>query len=227
MFCPSTLTCRMAASESAGTSYVPLRCATALPIFSVEGSRTPWFLRKSYFVLKSTTTGTAAGEPPATSNALESFALPLKCASPFFDAMLAFRSSRPPSPAEGSSRPVVARFRLLMVSLAFTGVSAVFSWSRGPAVPSSLRLPPPGRLAVSVTGNWVVRETLDAARSTLSYLLRFWELVEPITKLPFRNSSFSTENSPALDGAEGFCVSFGGGGACFSRDFAAEAPNEE
>ncbi len=168
MFCPSTLTCRMTPSESAGTSYVPLRCATALPIFSVEGSRTPRFLRRSYFVLKSTTTGMAAGEPPAMSKALESFALPLTFASPFCEAMVASRSSRPPSPAEGSRMPVVARFRLLTVSLAFTGVSAVFSWSRGPAVPSSLRSPPPGRLAVTVTGNLVVSETLEAVRSTLS-----------------------------------------------------------
>ena len=51
----------------------PQRC----PIFSVEGLRTPAFLRRSYRVLKSTVTGTPAGDPPAINRAFESLALPL------------------------------------------------------------------------------------------------------------------------------------------------------
>src|SRR5580692_13222604 len=72
-FCPLTLICKIA--PSLGTSYVPDRFVTALPIFNVDGSSTPVFLTRSYFVWKLIVTGIDDGVPPATSSAFDSFAL--------------------------------------------------------------------------------------------------------------------------------------------------------
>src|SRR6267143_746670 len=73
--------------------------------------RTPACFRRLYLVLKATVRGTPGGEPPAMSRALESLAVPLVSASPPFDSSVLSRSRRPPSPREGSRKPVEARFK--------------------------------------------------------------------------------------------------------------------
>ena len=147
---------------------MPRRRAAALPIFNSDGFSTPALLRRLYLVLKFTSTGTPAGEPPATRSALESFTLPLVSASPPREDTVPSRSTTPPRPAEESRKPVKARFSALIASLASSGVSEVSSWFTGPAVPASLNLPPCGRSAVTVTGNCETMETSEAVISRLS-----------------------------------------------------------
>jgi len=68
--------------------------------------------------------GNAAGEPPAMSKALESLAcLWFRLRRLWIQACYR-ESRRPPSPREGSRKPVEARFKELTLSLAESGVSA-------------------------------------------------------------------------------------------------------
>src|SRR5207253_11373110 len=115
-----------------------------------------------------TLTGTLEGEPPATSNALESLAEPLVEAVPFCEEIVEFRSSTPPRPNEGSTNPVEAIFSELTVNLPSSGVSWVLAWLIGPTLPSSLKSPPPGSFAEMVTGNFEAGETLEATTDTSS-----------------------------------------------------------
>src|ERR1700734_2622487 len=154
-------------APSAGISYVPERLRAAVPILSTDGFSTPVFLTRSYFVSKLTVTGSDAGLPPATSRALESFVVPLVDAEPFCEEMLPSRSRMPPRPADGSTKPVDARLRELTVIFASRGVRTELVSFTGPAVPSTLKLPPPGRSAVTVTGNLETSETLEATTPTL------------------------------------------------------------
>ena len=165
----------------------------ALPTLTVEGLRTPEFLRKSYFVSKFTLTGTAAGEPPGARTALESLRVPFTTASPPCETMVASRSSKPPRPAEGSTTPEAARFIDEIVSLASIGVSAASVASSGPAVPSSLNLPPPGKSVLTWSGNFELLEISDVFTSTWSYVLRFCELVVPMVMRPSLRSSLAME----------------------------------
>ena len=139
-----------------------------MPIFRVDGFTTPVFLRRSYLVSKSTTTGTEDGEPPATSNALESFMFPLVSAMPLRELRLASTSTRPLSPAEGSRNPVEARFRPVTCNLALSGVRAALLESTGPISPLNLNFPPPGRSTETVSGNFALIETCDASTFTWS-----------------------------------------------------------
>src|SRR5260370_269923 len=142
-------------------------CPVLRPV-RVEGSGEQEFLRRLYFVAKFPVTGPPAGEPTATKSALESLTLPLVWASPPFEERLASRSAIPPSPAEESRKPVEARSKPVTFSLASRGVSAVSASSTGPAVPSSLNLPPLGRSALTNTGNLVVNEPSETVTRTLS-----------------------------------------------------------
>src|SRR5438034_11837602 len=114
-------------THSATTEIYTLSLHDALPIL--------------YLVLKFTSTGTPAGEPPATRSALESFTLPLVSASPPREDTVPSRSTTPPRPAEESRKHVQARFSALIASLASSGVSEVSSCFTGPAVPARLNLP--------------------------------------------------------------------------------------
>src|ERR1700692_4861905 len=108
------------------------------------------------------TAGSDAGEPPAINRALDNLAVPLVSDSPFREPRVASRSRRPPSPKEGSRKPVEARSRELTLSLALTGLSEALDRSRGPTLPSNLNLPPPGRSAVTTTENLVATDTSEA-----------------------------------------------------------------
>src|ERR1700722_4789482 len=126
----------------------------------------PAFLRRSYLVLKSTTIGSEAGEPPAISRALDNLAVPLVSDSPFCEPRVASKSRRPPSPNEESRKPVEARLRELTLSLALTGVSEALVRSRGPTLPSNLNLPPSGKSAATITENLVATDTSEAEMLT-------------------------------------------------------------
>src|ERR1700722_12816137 len=154
-------------APAAGISYVPDRLSAAVPILRTDGFRTPVFLTRSYFVSKLTLTGSLAGVPPATRSAFESFVVPLVDAEPLADEMFPSRSRMPPRPADGSRKPVEARFRELTVIFASSGVRTEFVSLTGPALPSTLKLPPPGRSAVTVTGNLEASETFEAVTLTL------------------------------------------------------------
>src|ERR1700733_12301892 len=132
---------------------MPSRCAEALPIFNVDGLRTPKFLLRSNLVLKSTIIGSRDGEPPEISTALDNLAVPLVSTLPFCRLRVSSRSRTPPSPMEEVRKPVDARSRERIATLASIGVSEAFARSMGPTVPSKLNLPPPGRFEVTKTGN--------------------------------------------------------------------------
>jgi len=57
-------------------------------------------------------------------------------------------------------------------------------------LPSSLNVPPPGKSAVTVTGNFELMETSEAVTLTWSYVLRFSEFVEPTMMLPSLSVQF-------------------------------------
>ncbi len=222
--CPSTLMCSTA--PCSGISYVPERFSAAVPIFSTDGFKTPLFFVRSYLVLKFSSDGigrrsSALRDQQQLSRALQFLFV---SATPPCDATVASRSRMPPSPADGSRKPVEARFSELIVNFASSGVRTAFAGLCGPAVPSTLKLPPPGRSALTVNGNFEVRETFGKQRRSRCHTCcAFVIRVEPTVTFPFFNSSFATENwppesPPPLDagvdaGAAGFAAGGGAGGA--------------
>ncbi len=163
---PSPVIFRSTAKLSPSDLYVPLRLDLAFPIFSVEGCSTPVPFTRSYLVSKLTTAGTPAGLPPATSTAFESFNWPFVAIWPFSLTKFASMSATPPSPSEGSRKPVLARLSPLIVSFTFCGVSAASSASTGPILPSIFMVPPPGNSIENRTGKLFFIATLVAVRFT-------------------------------------------------------------
>jgi len=83
-------------------SYVPLRRAAALPIFSVEGFKTPTFLAQIVFGIEVHNDGNTGGRSAGNQQRpWENLTLPLVSASPPFDSSVPSRSTMPPSSHRG------------------------------------------------------------------------------------------------------------------------------
>src|SRR4030095_2167857 len=95
----------------------------------------------------------------------------------------------------GSTKPVFARSRSVMLTFTSRGLREASLWLSGPTLPSALKSPPPGRFAVRVTGNWDFNETLVASRCTLSKTLFLSEAVDPTVTRPFSSLSSATVKS--------------------------------
>ena len=128
-FCPSTF--KSTTKSSPSDLYVPDRFDLALPIFATDGLITPVPFCRSYFVSKSSVSGTPDAWPPATSTAFDSFIVPFVAITPPWLTSVASISTMPPSPMDGSRNPVEARFRLAIFNFTSCGVNAASFWSTG------------------------------------------------------------------------------------------------
>src|SRR5579862_4218598 len=111
-------------------------------------------------------TGTRDGEPAGTSLILLALTVPFDVIWWPSDIRAPLKSTMPPTPVDGSTKPVDARSRCPTSSFAFRGVSDASVASIGPAFPSTFTVPSPGVLALKVNGNCDEYERSDASSST-------------------------------------------------------------
>src|SRR5439155_14368726 len=99
---------------------------------------------------------------------LSAYIVPFEHSTRQSEATVQSKSAKPAIPDDGSTKPEAARSSRLTSNFASRGVCTASFWLIGPALPSSFKLPPPGRSAVAVSGNWELKEKLRAVTFTLS-----------------------------------------------------------
>ena len=115
-----------------------------------------------------TSTSRPAGDPLVESLSLLAVAVPLLCSCLPLELTVPSKSAKPATPVEASTNPEAAKSSCFTLILASSGVAAASVESMGPALPSSVSDPPPGRLADRLKGNSEVKEKFCTAMSTLS-----------------------------------------------------------
>src|SRR4051812_31587953 len=110
--------------------------------------------------------GTLDAAAPGSTRAPVIVALPDVLITVPVEATLPLKSSIPAIPDAGSTKPVDATSRLLIVTSPWNGVSATSFRLTGPASPRTASVPPPGALASTSNGNGDVNDRFVTFTST-------------------------------------------------------------